>query len=93
MDLYSQFEDLKTIANKLSIEIKWVHLEDEEFRFQSGLCRYKKKYLIILDDRLLKDEQITILIESLEKFDLDGLYMTPWIRSRLEERASKLTCL
>ena len=85
MDFFSKLEDLKIIASKLSIEIECQNLKDDEFRFQSGLCKINGKKMIILDKRLPENEQITIAIEVLRKFNLNDFYIVPWIRERIEE--------
>ena len=85
MDSLSQLEDLKAVASKISIEIECRNLKDEEFRFQSGLCKVNGKDLIILDNYLSKSEQIAIVIKTLKNFNLDNLFVAPWIRERLEE--------
>ena len=87
MDFHSRLEDLKTVASKLSIEIECRNLKDDEFRFASGFCRVNGKNIVILDKRLPEGEQIAVVIETLRKFDLDGFYMAPWIRERLEKQA------
>ncbi len=85
MDFFSKLEDLKIVASKLSIEIECRNLKDDEFQFQSGLCKVNGKKMIILDKRLPESEQITIAIGVLRKFNLNDCYIVPWIRERIEE--------
>ena len=85
MDFFSKLEDLKAIASKLSIEIECRNLKDDEFRFQSGLCKVNGKKMIILDERLPENEQVDIAIEALRKFNLNDFYIVPWVREQIEK--------
>ena len=84
MDVKSQLEDLKEITAKLLIEIEYCNLNDTEFRIQSGFCRFNGKQLIILENQIPEWEQVNIILETLSGFDLENVYLSPWIRERLE---------
>ena len=48
-NIQSRIQDLKEAAEKLSIKIEVVNLNDQEFAIQSGYCKLNDEDLIILD--------------------------------------------
>ncbi len=80
----AQLNDLKDCANKLSIEIIYQDLNDVEFFFQSGFCKVNGNQVIIIDKKLPLEEQINTILYSLESLDLEGHFIPPWIRERLQ---------
>ena len=84
MDSISQLESLKDIASKLSIDIVTSNLFDSEVVIKSGHCKVKGKNIIIIDNLLSNQEQSDVIIQALKKFDLESIYLPPWIRGCLE---------
>ncbi|MBT3514889.1 MAG: hypothetical protein HOD90_00630 [Nitrospina sp.] len=84
MDSISQLESLKDIASKLSIDIVTSNLFDSEVIIKSGHCKVKGKNIIIIDNLLSNQEQSDVIIQALKKFDLESIYLPPWIRGCLE---------
>ena len=88
MDSISQLESLKKIAAELSIDIIPGNLFDPEIMIKSGHCKVKGKNIIIVDNLLSSQEQSEVIIQTLKKFDLESVYLPPWIRERLEPENS-----
>ena len=84
MDSISQLESLKKIATELSIDIVPGNLFDPEIMIKSGHCKVKGKDTIIIDNLLSSQEQSEVIIRALRKFDMESIYLPPWIRERLE---------
>ena len=84
MDSISKLEDLKEIASELSIDIITGSLFDPEIIVKSGHCKVKGKNIIIIDSVLSSQEQSEVIIQALRKFDMESIYLPPWIRERLE---------
>ena len=84
MDSISKLEDLKKIASELSIDIITSNLFDPEIIVKSGHCKVKGKNIIIIDSTLSSQEQSEVIIRALRKFDMESIYLPPWIRERLE---------
>jgi len=84
MDSISQLESLKKIAAELSIDIIPSNLFDPEIMIKSGHCKVKGKDTIIIDNMLSSQEQSEIIFQTLKKFNLESIYLPPWIRERLE---------
>ena len=88
MDSISQLESLKKIAAELSIDIITDSLFDPEIIVKSGHCKVKGKNTIILDNLLSSQEQSEVIIQALKKFNIESIYLPPWIRERLEPENS-----
>ena len=88
MDSISQLESLKKIATELSIDIIPGNLFDPEIMIKSGHCKVKGKDTIIIDNLLSSQEQIEVIIQALKKFNIESIYLPPWIRERLEPENS-----
>ena len=84
MDSISQLESLKKIATELSIDIIPGNLFDPEIMIKSGHCKVKGKDTIIIDNLLSSQEQSEVIIQALKKFNIESIYLPPWIRERLE---------
>lgn len=88
MDSISQLESLKKIAAELSIDIIPSNLFDPEIMIKSGHCKVKGKNTIIIDGLLSSQEQSEVIIQALKKFNVESIYLPPWIRERLEPENS-----
>ena len=88
MDSISKIEDLKEIASQLSIDIITSNLFDPEIIVKSGHCKVKGKNIIIIDSLLSSQEQSEVIIQALKKFNMESIYLPPWIRERLESENS-----
>lgn len=88
MDISIQLEDLKLVAEKLSIKIETGNLADSELSIQSGFCKVKGENLILMDKKLDPKEQVGVILRALENFDLETLYVPSWIREQLEKTPS-----
>ena len=89
LDLKSRLQDLKSVAEKLAIEIEIVNLNNQEFQMQSGYCKINGKDLILLDKNISLEEQSESLLQTLKKFDLEDIYVAPWIREFIELEGNK----
>ena len=88
-DVKSRLEDLKSVAEKLAIEIEIVNLNNQEFQMQSGYCKMNGKDLILLDKNISLQEQSEILLQTLKNFDLEDIYVASWIREFIELEGNK----
>ena len=88
-DVKSKIEDLKSVAEKLAIEIEITNLNDQEFQIQSGYCKMNGKDLIPLDKNLSLQEQSEVILQALKNFDLENIYVASWIREFIELESNK----
>ena len=89
LDVRSRLQDLKSVAEKLAIEIEVVNLNNQEFQIQSGYCKMNGKDLILLDKNISLQEQSEILLQTLKNFDLEDIYVASWIREFIELEENK----
>ena len=89
LDVKSRLQDLKSVAEKLAIEIEIVNLNNQEFQMQSGYCKINGKDLILLDKNISLQEQSEILLQTLKNFDLEDIYVASWIREFIELEGNK----
>jgi len=89
LDVKSRLEDLKSVAEKLAIEIEIVNLNNQEFQMQSGYCKMNGKNLILLDKNISLQEQSEILLHTFKNFDLEDIYVASWIREFIELEGNK----
>ena len=89
LDVKSRLQDLKSVAEKLAIEIEIVNLNNQEFQMQSGYCKMNGKDLILLDKNISLQEQSEILLQTLKNFDLEDIYVASWIRELIELEGNK----
>ena len=83
-NIESRIQDLKEVAEKLSIKIEVANLNDQEFAIQSGYCKVNGENLIILDRNLPDEEHLLVILNTLKKFDLDNIYVADWIREKID---------
>ena len=83
-DLHAKLEDLKAVAEKISIDIEYSDLSDNDIAVQSGYCKFKGQEMIILDKNLPTEFQIATMLKILGKFNLDNIYIASWIREHFE---------
>ena len=89
LDVKSRLQDLKSVAEKLAIEIEIVNLNNQEFQMQSGYCKMNGKDLILLDKNISLQEQSEVLLQTLKNFDLEDIYVASWIREFIELEGNK----
>lgn len=80
----SHLEDLKTAAQKLSIEILFADLSDPDIPTQSGVCKIRGADLIVVDQRLSLQRQVEVILNIFQQFDWEDVYIASWIRERIE---------
>ena len=79
--LLNQFEEL---AEKLGILVRDENINMEESSSTGGLCRFEGKYLLILNSKATVKEKNQVMIKALQQFDLNNIYIKPFIRELLE---------
>ncbi len=82
---HARLKDLEAASEKLSIKIEYCDLSDQEIPIRSGHCKVEGQDRIYLDKNLSMHQQIEILLEVLENFDLENIYVSAWIREQLEQ--------
>lgn len=78
-------EYLEDLAFRLGIEIVYEKLGEGDFSIEGGLCKVKGVYRIFVDPSAPTEVQIEILARALSSFQIDEVYLLPFIRGILEK--------
>lgn len=81
-------QHLEEIAEKLAVKVQQVNLRKDYYNLKSGLCKVRGENRIIVDKHLHLSEKIDVLIDALGDFDLEGLYINPYVRRLFEKHSS-----
>jgi hypothetical protein len=76
---------LEDLAFRLGIEIVYEKLGEADFSVDGGLCKVKGAYKIFMDPSAPIEVQIEILVRALSSFQIEGVYLLPFIREILEK--------
>jgi hypothetical protein len=79
-------EHLEEIALRLGIELRYENLGQAGVRSDGGYCKLAGKPMIIINRRDSQRRKISILARSLNKLNLDGIFIPPAIRKLLESQ-------
>jgi len=79
------YSELKQVFEKLGIEVSERMLDSETGPARSGLARVYQRKIFYLDKALPLEEKIAALVQGLRQFDLSGIYLSPFVRKRIEE--------
>jgi hypothetical protein len=73
------------LLGQLEAQVRYESLEGETAFRSGGLCRIRKKPIIIINARVTVREKIKTLVEALRRFDLSNIYLKPALRDLLEK--------
>ena len=76
---------LEEVAGMLNIKVSYETIKKNTVRQpKGGLCYVHGEPRIIVHRKLEDGEKVQVLIEALQGFDLEGLYITPEVRQAIE---------
>jgi hypothetical protein len=73
-------EHLEELATRLGVEIVYQRLEEEDFSVKGGLCKINGSFKVFIDRSKPIDEQIKILARGLSTFNIEEVYLFPYVR-------------
>jgi hypothetical protein len=76
------YMELEHLLVRLGVDLR-IETVDEEAGSWGGLCRLYGKSLLILDPQLSLGERNRFILDILRLFDLEGIYIPPFIRETL----------
>lgn len=76
---------LEDLAFRLDIEIVYEKLREADSSIEGGLCKVKGVYKIFMDPSAPIEAQIEILAQALSSFEIEEVYLLPFIREILEK--------
>jgi len=74
---------LETVARRLGVVVRFEAFEPGAGR-RGGLCKVRGETRILVDARGSLLEQIATLEAALRKLDLEGVFVPPLVRARIE---------
>ena len=80
-------EHLEELAARLGVEIVYQRLEEEEFSVRGGLCKINGTFKVFIDRSKPVDDQIKILAQGLSSFNVEEVYLFPYVREILDRGA------
>jgi hypothetical protein len=76
--------ELETLSGRLGVGLRTEPIgPDSETR--GGLCWIHGKPVVLIDASLPLASRISVLAKALSQFDLESLYVSPFVRSCLEQ--------
>lgn len=83
--LQEELEELKGLAERVNLEVREEELLREVgYRARSGRCRIKERHVLLIDRKLPLGERLEALANELAKYNLEGMYLSPAVRRRLD---------
>jgi hypothetical protein len=79
------FPQLEELAERIGITVRYENMNGEDSPGKGGLCRLNGEYVLIVHSRATLREKIRVVTRALRKFDLNGIYLKPFLRELLEE--------
>jgi hypothetical protein len=79
------YQNLKDLAEKLSITISEQNLRNAGMTVRSGLCKVKGKNIFVMDKSLPIAEKNEILASCLREMPHDEVYVLPAVRELLNK--------
>ncbi len=79
-------QHLEETAEKLQIKVHYVNLRKDYYHSRSGLCKVKGEFRIIIDKHIHLSEKIDVLVEALKDFDIDSIYIHPYVRKLFDKK-------
>lgn len=79
-------EHLEEIAGRLGVELRYENLGQSGFNCGGGFCRLNGRSIILLNRRDSRQKKINVLLQSLKKLDLEGIFIPPAVRNAIETR-------
>jgi len=89
MDEPALLEELKNILEKMGVKVCEQKLEADAEKAKSGMVRVKQQKKFFLEKNLKPRDQIGLLLQAVKKLDLSGIYVSPYLRSIIEEGNEK----
>ena len=78
------YGELLGVLTQLGVEMRVESMGEEAYSW-GGLCTMKGKTLLILDRKLNIRKRNQLIIRSLRKFDMDQIYLKPFVREMIEK--------
>ncbi len=85
------FETLVTVADQLSVKVRFETLPPGGVLNSGGLCRVRGQWTLIIDKKATPAERVSVMVDALERFDTDALDLTPRVRELVRGRKGPIS--
>ena len=89
MDEKNLLGQLETLAQNLSVQVRYDPMTHEGTFSAGGLCRLKGQYVLIINSKATTRDKIDALARALCRFDLSQVYLRPGLRDFLGRFSSE----
>jgi hypothetical protein len=84
MNENSLLEHLEDVATRLGVELRYESFASVGVRTDGGFCKVGGKPMILINRKDSRRRQIQILARSLNKLNLEGIFIPPAVRKVIE---------
>lgn len=88
MNELTLLEHLENITERLGIELRYENLGISGIRSEGGYCRVAGKQMILINRKDSPRRKINILARSLNRLNLEGIFIPPVVRRVIEEHVN-----
>lgn len=85
MDADILLGQLEELAERIGIQLRYEIMDDGSVSSRGGLCRLRKRYVLIVNKGISRDDKIRTLGQALGHFDLQNIYVRPGLRQFLSK--------
>jgi hypothetical protein len=76
--------ELEALAARLGVTVRTEPFGGGILDGHGGLCRIRGQPLVVMDASLGTEDRIEVLATALATFDLEGVFVAPVVRQRIE---------
>jgi hypothetical protein len=84
MNETSLLEHLEEVATRLGVELRYENFAVVGIRSDGGFCKVGGKPMILLNRKDSRRRKIQILARSLNRLNLEGIFIPPAVRNVIE---------
>ena len=74
-------QGFETLIHNLSIDLRY-----ENGDFTGGLCKIKKKNVLIINTNLSIEKKINVIADELKRLNLEQIYIRPMLRQIINKK-------
>ncbi|HEY4016070.1 MAG TPA: hypothetical protein VGM06_22195 [Polyangiaceae bacterium] len=76
--------ELEALASRLGVAVRVEAFPGELLHGRGGLCWLRGQPVVLMDSSLSAADRILTLASALSAFDLDAVYVPPFVRAQVE---------
>ncbi len=78
--------ELQRLAKRIGLAVRAESFDLKVIEGRGGLCWLRGQPIVVMDARLPLLDKIGVLAEALAAFDLEALYVPPFLRAKIRAR-------